>query len=43
MSTMPAGMTTRLPNRPARIVETGDTAAMAIAKGSARTPADSGL
>ena len=40
---MPAGMITRLPSRPARTVDTGDTAAMASANGSARTPADSGL
>ena len=37
MSAMPAGMTTRLPSRPARTMDTGETAAMAIAKGSART------
>ena len=40
---MPAGMTTRVPSRWASIGETGDTAAMASANGSARTPADSGL
>ena len=43
MSARPAGMTIRLPSRPARTVDTGDTAAMANAKGSARTPAESGL
>ena len=43
MRASPAGMTVRLPRRFARIGESGETAPIAKAKGSARTPADSGL